>query len=265
MKFGRLELDGRAVFFRLLDEQSGARWTAAPWEGGQETRERVSLREGRLEVPTVPSKIVCVGRNYRAHAAELGHEVPPEPLLFLKPPSALLPHGGVVKWPPESERVDFEGEIAIVIGRSLRRASEAEAEAAIFGVTCANDVTARDLQRKDGQFTRGKGFDTFCPCGPFIETEPPALDALRLRTRVDGELRQEGSSAAMIWSIPALLAFISGVMRLEPGDLVLTGTPEGVGPLSPQSRVEVEIDGVGTLVHTIERAEGALLERGGRT
>lgn len=251
MRFGHFEADGRASFARLIDETTALRWTAAPWAGGAETEERIELGRAAVLPPVTPSKIVCVGRNYRAHAAELGHDVPAEPLLFLKPPSALLAHGGVVEWPADSERVDYEGEIAVVIGAPLRHAGEAEAARGIFGLTCADDVTARDLQRKDGQFTRAKGFDTFCPCGPFIETEPPALDALSLRTRIDGELRQRAMSSAMIWSIPALLSFISRVMRLEPGDLVLTGTPEGVAPLRPGSRVEVEIEGVGTLAHSI--------------
>lgn len=254
MRFGRFEAGGRASFARLIDDTTAVRWTAAPWAGGTETEERIELGEAVVLPPVAPSKIVCVGRNYRAHAAELGHDVPAEPLLFLKPPSALLAHGGVVEWPADSERVDYEGEIAVVVGRPLRHASEPEAASAIFGLTCADDVTARDLQRRDVQFTRGKGFDTFCPCGPFIETEHPPLDALTLRTRVDGELRQEGVSSSMIWSIPTLLAFISRVMRLEPGDLVLTGTPEGVAPLRSGSRIEVEIEGVGTLAHSIRRA-----------
>ncbi|HEY8427171.1 MAG TPA: fumarylacetoacetate hydrolase family protein [Sandaracinaceae bacterium] len=251
MRLLRLTYEGRPRYARWVDEHTARAWSAAPWEGGTETDESIPLASASLLPPTAPSKIVCVGRNYRAHAAELGHEVPAEPLLFLKPPSALLPHGGVVEWPSESERVDYEGEIALVIGRPLRRASEEECARAIAGVTCADDVTARDLQRKDVQFTRGKGFDTFCPCGPWLETEPPPLDALAIETRVGGVVRQRGTSAMMIWSIPALLAFISRVMRLEPGDLVLTGTPEGVGPLSPGDRVEITIEGVGTLAHSI--------------
>jgi 2-keto-4-pentenoate hydratase/2-oxohepta-3-ene-1,7-dioic acid hydratase in catechol pathway len=251
MRIGRFEAGGRACWARLVDDTAALRWTAAPWAGGAETDERVDLSQATVLAPVAPSKIVCVGRNYRAHAAELGHEIPAEPLLFLKPPSALLAHDGIVEWPADSERVDYEGEIAVVIGQPLRHAGEAEAARAIFGLTCADDVTARDLQRRDVQFTRGKGFDTFCPCGPFIETDHPPLDALTLRTRVDGELRQHGVSSSMIWSIPALLAFISRVMRLEPGDLILTGTPEGVAPLVAASRIEVEIDGVGTLAHSI--------------
>lgn len=250
MRVVRLTYGGRDRWARWVDGKTVRLLDGAPWVDPTE-REVVPFDEGALLAPVEPSKIVCVGRNYRAHAAELGHEVPAEPLLFLKPPSALLAPLGVVEWPAESERVDYEGEVAVVVGRALRHATEEEALEAVFGLTCADDVTARDLQRKDVQFTRAKGFDTFCPVGPWIETEPPPLDALRLRTRVDGELRQDGCTEAMIWDIPALLAFISGVMRLEPGDLVLTGTPEGVAPLGAGQRVEVEIEGVGTLVHSI--------------
>jgi 2-keto-4-pentenoate hydratase/2-oxohepta-3-ene-1,7-dioic acid hydratase in catechol pathway len=257
MRFMRLEVSGAARFARRIDEGRAQLWSAAPWEGGAETHEVVALAGVTVLAPVAPSKIVCVGRNYRAHAAELGNEVPTEPLLFLKPPSALLAHGGSVEWPASSERVDFEGEVAVVLGAPLRKADEARARAAIFGLTCADDVTARDLQRRDVQFTRAKSFDSFCPCGPWIETEPPPLEALTLRTRVDGELRQESSTARMIWGIASLLSFISHVMRLEPGDLVLTGTPEGVGPLAANSRVEVEIDGVGLLAHTIGARTGA--------
>ncbi len=251
MRFSRLEHEGRALYARGIDDEHARAWSAAPWDGGRETDETIALSRASLLAPVAPSKIVCVGRNYRAHAAELGHDVPAEPLLFLKPPSALLPHGGVVEWPAESERVDYEGEIAVVIGAPLRKASEEECARAIFGLTCADDVTARDLQRKDVQFTRGKGFDTFCPCGPWIETDTPPLDALAIETRVNGEVRQRATSASMIWSIPTLLAFASRVMRLEPGDLFLTGTPEGVAPLAAGDRVEVAIDGVGTLAHSI--------------
>lgn len=221
----------------------------APWLGGRETGR--SIARGALGVPAAPSKIICVGRNYRAHAAELGNEVPTVPLLFMKPPSALLAHGAEIAWPPESARIDYEGEIAVVIGRRGRRIPEARARDHVFGITCANDVTARDLQRADVQFTRAKGFDGFCPVGPWIETEVPPFDAIELTTRVDGEVRQHGRSDAMIFAIPELIAFISGVMTLEPGDLILTGTPEGVAPLSAGQLVEVEIGGVGTLANRL--------------
>lgn len=228
--------------------------SAAPYAGGEETSDVVPL--GALECPVEPSKIVCVGRNYAAHARELGNEVPKEPLLFFKPPSSLLAPEGSIVLPRESERIEHEGEIAVVVGQRLRRASEGEAARALFGITIANDVTARDLQRKDVQFTRGKGFDSFCPVGPWIETEPGPLDALAIETRVQGVVRQRGTSASMIFPIPALLAYISNTMTLLPGDLVLTGTPEGVGPLLAGERVEVEVSGVGVLGSRVE-AEGA--------
>lgn len=232
---GWVRLEGERA--RLLND--------APWRGGSETGREVPA--GRLEVPVEPSKIVCIGRNYRAHAAELGNEVPGAPLLFLKPPSALLASGRTIDYPSDSERVDYEGEIAVVIGRRARHVPEASAHEHVFGVTCANDVTARDLQRADVQFTRGKGFDGFCPIGPWVETEPGPLDRLEIRTRVNRELRQEGRSDQMVFSIPFLIAYISRVMTLEPGDVILTGTPEGVAPLAAGDLVEVEVSGVGTL------------------
>jgi 2-keto-4-pentenoate hydratase/2-oxohepta-3-ene-1,7-dioic acid hydratase in catechol pathway len=199
-----------------------------------------------------PGKIVGVGRNYPRHAAELGNPVPEEPLLFLKPPSSLIGDGEAIVLPPESEKVEHEGEIGVVLGRGLARASEEEAVQAIGGITCANDVTARDLQGRDGQWTRAKGFDTFCPAGPAVVPVAPAeLGNLVVRCRVNGALRQEGHSADMVFPIPVLLAWISHVMTLEPGDLVLTGTPEGVGPLVPGDLVEVEIDGVGVLRNSV--------------
>ena len=192
-----------------------------------------------------PSKIVCVGRNYADHAKELGNEVPKAPLLFLKPPSAIIGDGDAIVLPPASTRVEFEAEIGVVIGRRLHRASAAEAEA-IGGFVCLNDVTARDLQKSDGQWTRAKGFDTFCPVGPAVVSGLDWRD-LEVVGRVNGQERQRGRATEMVFSIPVLLAYISGVMTLEPGDLVATGTPAGVGPLAPGDVVEVEIPGVGIL------------------
>ena len=190
-----------------------------------------------------PSKIVCVGRNYAAHAKELGNEVPKQPLLFLKPPSSLVSGGEPIRLPAVSNRVEYEGEIGVVVGRRLRRVSSSEARAAIVSLCAANDVTARDLQKSDVQFTRAKGFDSFCPVGePGPVTDD--LATLRVRTLVNGEVRQDGSAADMVFDIAELVAYISGVMTLEAGDLVLTGTPEGVGTLSPGDVVEVEIAGV---------------------
>lgn len=197
-----------------------------------------------MNAAVAPTKILCVGRNYRAHAAELGNDVPAEPLLFLKPPSALLASGEAIVLPPQSARVEFEGEIAVVLGRRLRNASEDEARAAVSHVVALNDVTARDLQRSDGQWTRAKGFDTFCPVGEPLPIDEVDLESLEVVTTVNGVERQRGSIVDMVFSIPRVLAYASSVMTLMPGDLLTTGTPEGVGPLSAGDVVRVEIPGV---------------------
>ena len=189
-----------------------------------------------------PGKIVCVGRNYAAHARELGNDVPKEPLIFLKPPSSVVRDGGSIVLPLQSERVEYEGEIGVVVGTRLSHATTAEARGAVRGVCALNDVTARDLQKTDGQWTRAKGFDTFCALGP--ESEPPEdLRTLVVLTRVNGVERQHGVASDMVFSIPALLSYISGIMTLEPGDVVATGTPAGVGRLTPGDVVEIEIPG----------------------
>ena len=193
--------------------------------------------------PLQPSKIVCVGRNYAAHAKELGNDVPSEPLIFLKPPSSLIRTGESIRLPVVSKQVEYEGEIGVVIGSRLRRAGLAEARSAIAGIVAANDVTARDLQKSDSQWTRAKGFDTFCAVGD-IASAPADLSTLVVRTRVNGQVRQEGRYTQLVFDIPTVLAYISAVMTLEAGDLVLTGTPEGVGTLNAGDVVEVEIDGV---------------------
>jgi 2-keto-4-pentenoate hydratase/2-oxohepta-3-ene-1,7-dioic acid hydratase in catechol pathway len=190
-----------------------------------------------------PSKIVCVGKNYVAHAAEMGGEVPKIPLLFLKPPSSLIADGEPIRRPAASTHVEYEGEIGIVIGARLCDASEDEARAAIAGIVALNDVTARDLQRSDSQWSRAKGFDSFCPVGP-MGPVPVSLDDLTVVTRVNGEERQRGRAGEMAFAIPMLLSYISAIMTLEPGDLVATGTPAGVGPLVAGDRVEIEIEGV---------------------
>ena len=202
-----------------------------------------------------PGKIVAVGRNYPLHAAELGNVVPTEPLIFLKPPSSVIGDGDAIVLPPESTRVEHEGEIGVVIGRRVRRVTEAEARSAIAGVTCVNDVTARDLQRSDEQWTRAKGFDTFCPLGPrVVAIDPGRLDELEVRCRVNGTLRQQGHARDMVFRIATLIAYISRVMTLEPGDLIATGTPAGVGPLVPGDVVEVEIAEVGVLRNPVVAA-----------
>jgi 2-keto-4-pentenoate hydratase/2-oxohepta-3-ene-1,7-dioic acid hydratase in catechol pathway len=210
----------------------------------------IPLSEARLLPPVNPSKIVCVGRNYREHAKELGNEVPADILIFLKPPSSLLPPEGKIVMPKLSQRVDFEGELAVVIGEKCRNVTENEALKFVRGYTCANDVTARDLQKSDGQWTRGKGFDTFCPVGPFVsdEVSPQAID---LETRVNGEVRQKGNTRDFIFSLPSVIRYISSVMTLFPGDLILTGTPAGVGPLKEDDQVQVSISGLGTLTNFV--------------
>jgi len=197
-----------------------------------------------------PGKIVCVGRNYLEHARELGNEVPKEPLLFLKPPSSVIGMNEAIVLPAQSKQVEYEGEIGIRIGKKIFRASEEEAHAAISGICAVNDVTARDLQKTDGQWTRAKGFDTFCPMGP-VATPPDDLDGLTVVTRVNGAERQRGVARDMAFHIPMLLAYITTIMTLEPGDLVATGTPAGVGRLEPDDVVEVEVLGLSTIRNTV--------------
>ncbi|MEZ4254324.1 MAG: fumarylacetoacetate hydrolase family protein [Polyangiales bacterium] len=246
MRVLRLEHSGLPYFATAEDEATARLLTAAPWLGGTPTDRLVPLARARLLAPVTPSKIVAVGRNYAEHAAELGSDLPPEPLLFLKPPSAIVSHETKIEIPSDSNRVDHEAEIGIVIRSRLRHGDLAAARSAIFGVTCVNDVTARDLQRKDVQFTRAKGFDTFCPCGPWIETDLD-VENLEVIGRVNGTERQRGSTQQMAFPILDLVAFMSRVMTLEPGDLISTGTPSGVGPLAPGDVVEVEVSGVGVL------------------
>jgi 2-keto-4-pentenoate hydratase/2-oxohepta-3-ene-1,7-dioic acid hydratase in catechol pathway len=217
--------------------------------------EPLALSEAELLPPVTPSKIICVGRNYRDHAKELGNEVPAEPLLFFKPPSSLLAHNGTVVMPPESERVDFEGELAIVIGkRATKLTVDADWRSYVRGYTIANDVTARDLQKKDGQWTRAKGFDTFCAVGPVVSGDVDPEKGLTLETRVNGEVRQHGSTLDFIFSIPELLRYITAAITLEVGDLLLTGTPAGVGPVKAGEQVDVSIDGLGVLSNTFAAA-----------
>ena len=217
------------------------------WEYGREVAE-----EGLGLLPPVrPGKIVGIGRNYHDHAAELGNEMPAEPLLFLKAPSSVIGPWAPIVLPPESEQIEFEGEIAVVVRHRLTRATAEEARGAILGVTCACDITARDLQRQDATFARGKSFDTFCPLGPALQVEPD-LEELEVVTRVDGEERQRGHVRDMAWKPVELLVYISRMMTLEPGDLVLTGTPAGVGRLEPGQRIEVEVSSVGILENCVE-------------
>lgn len=223
--------------------------------GFEPTGERVSLGEVTLLAPVIPrSKIVAIGRNYRDHAAEFGNEAPAEPMMFLKPNTSVIGPGDAIVRPPQSERTDFEGELAVVIGRVAKNVSAENALDNVFGYTIANDVTARDLQRSDGQWSRAKGFDTFCPLGPAIETEFDLQGGARVIARVNGEVRQDGPISDMVHSVPDLIAYASAAFTLLPGDVILTGTPAGVGPFTAGDTVEIEITGLGILRNTARDA-----------
>jgi len=214
--------------------------------------EPIPLEEAALLVPVRPSKIVCIGRNYREHAAELGNEVPAEPLIFLKATSALLPPGGVVRRPRISERVDYEGELGVVIAKTCYQpAADSDLRQYVLGYTCVNDVTARELQKKDGQWSRAKGFDTFCPVGPLVTEEIDPWAGVSVETRVNGEVRQNGNTRDLIFPLDAVIRHIAQAMTLFAGDLIASGTPSGVGPLNAGDQVEVSVEGVGTLKNPV--------------
>jgi 2-keto-4-pentenoate hydratase/2-oxohepta-3-ene-1,7-dioic acid hydratase in catechol pathway len=256
MKIARFS-HGDTIAFGIVDEEEDELVVlkADPMFAGYEpTGARVPLAEARLLAPVIPrSKVVAVGKNYREHAEEMGGEAPAEPLLFLKPNTSVIGPGDAIVLPRQSEQVEHEGEVAVVIGRIAKNVAEADAASVIFGYTIANDVTARDLQRRDGQWTRAKGFDTFCPLGPVIDTELD-LEGGTIETVVDGERRQHGRLADMVHSIPSIVAYASSVFTLLPGDVILTGTPAGVGPLADGDTVEVTVSGLGTLSNPVRAA-----------
>jgi 2-keto-4-pentenoate hydratase/2-oxohepta-3-ene-1,7-dioic acid hydratase in catechol pathway len=253
--------------YALVEKRNGVLWATLPMQAPQEDLsarilggvpiptlavnfEPVPLADLRLLPPVMPSKILCVGRNYRDHAAELGNEAPKEPLLFLKPPSALLASRGIIRIPAISTRVDYEGELGIVIGRRCYKIGpDEDVRPYIRGYVTVNDVTARDIQKSDGQWTRGKGFDTFCPVGPIVsdEIDPVGGSPVTVTTRLNGVVKQQGSTRDFIFPIAVLLRYITQFMTLEPGDLIPTGTPAGVGAVKPGDRIQIEIDGLGIL------------------
>jgi 2-keto-4-pentenoate hydratase/2-oxohepta-3-ene-1,7-dioic acid hydratase in catechol pathway len=212
--------------------------------------EEIPLDDVRLLAPILPSKVVCLGKNYAAHAAEFGGEVPEEPLVFLKPSTSVSGPGDPIPLPPISNRVDYEGELAVVIGRIARNVRAEQTFRYILGYTCGNDVTLRDLQKKDDQWARAKGFDGSCPLGPWVETELDPID-VHLETRVNGEVRQSASTSDMVFGVATIIEFVTAFMTLLPGDVIMTGTPEGVGELEPGDRVEVVIDGIGVLLNPV--------------
>ena len=249
LRYAVIESDSSGERLRVLD--------GAPWLGGLPTANTTpyDARTPTL-APVAPSKIVAIGSNYRAHVLEMGRPIPTEPVLFLKPPSAVVGSGDAIVRPEGYERTDFEGELGVVIGKRCRNVAAADALSYVFGYTIVNDVTVRDLQKRDVQFGRAKGFDTFCPIGPVVviaNATDGVIDPgnLRLQTRVNGELKQDTSTSDLIFDVPTLIAFVSGVMTLEPGDVLSTGTPSGVGPIVPGDRVEIEISGIGVLVNRV--------------
>ena len=248
----RIDDHGESVW-ALLEKDQVYRLEGNPYSGGSRGEYVGTLDTVTLLPPVCPTKVICVGRNYVAHAAEHGVEVPTEPLLFLKPPSSIIGPGDSIIVPALSQRVEHEAELAVVIGKRCHNVTAEEAWEYVLGITCSNDVTARDLQRKDGQWTRGKGFDTFCPVGPWIVTGLQEADIADLSVvcRVNGEVRQEGRTSQMVFPPTALIAYASSVMTLEPGDIFLTGTPAGVGPLIPGDVVEVDIETIGVLRNPI--------------
>ncbi|HWY20830.1 MAG TPA: fumarylacetoacetate hydrolase family protein [Candidatus Acidoferrum sp.] len=265
MKYCRFQFNGEAQY-GLVESVAGRETIlrillTAPEESDGDVEslrsrriEAIALEEATLLPPVRPSKIVCVGRNYRAHAAELGHEVPKEPLLFFKPSSALLAPGGMVRRPKGSERVDYEGELCVVMGKACYQPpTDEDVRPYILGYTCLNDVTARDWQNKDGQWARAKGFDTSCPVGPVVagglDVDPWA--GVGVETRVNGVVRQSGNTRDFIFTLDVVIRYIAQVMTLFPGDLIATGTPEGVGPLVAGDVMEIRVEGVGTLRNSV--------------
>jgi 2-keto-4-pentenoate hydratase/2-oxohepta-3-ene-1,7-dioic acid hydratase in catechol pathway len=252
MKIVRIKA-GDDIAYGLADSDGVTIYQGSPFVAWEPTETVVPWERTQLLAPVIPSKVVAVGKNYLDHAEEMGGYLPEEPLIFLKPATSVVGPDANVVYPPDSQEVHHEAELAVVMGRVARNIAAEDASAYIFGYTAANDVTARDLQRRDGQWARAKGFDTFCPLGPAIETELDPLERLAVICRVNGEVRQAGYTSDMIFGVGELLAFITRVMTLLPGDVVLTGTPAGVGPVAPGDLMEVEIDGVGVLANRVVR------------
>ena len=249
MRYVRYRRGGQERYGQLEDP-SVRPLSGAPWLGGIPDGPPVPLAEVQLLAPVQPSKIVCVGRNYVAHAKEMGWEMPKEPLIFLKPSTAVVGPGDEIRCPPQSKEVHYEAELAVVVGRTLTRVSPVEAKVGVLGWSCLNDVTARDIQREEKQFTRAKGFDTFCPIGPWIETNLDPND-LSVVCRVNGAERQRGYVKDMAFDPFAVVSYVSHVMTLLPGDVIATGTPEGVGAIQRGDWVEVEVSGIGVLKNPV--------------
>lgn len=249
-RYVRVKTLDQQIFYGLLQiDHTVQTLDAPPWLNGQVTDSILAVEEYAVLAPCAPSKIIAIGKNYADHASEMGTEPPTEPLLFLKPPTSVIPDQGTILYPQQSKQVDYEGELAVVIGDKTSHCSIETAHSKIWGYTIANDVTARDLQRRDGQWIRAKGFDSFCPLGPWMvrEISPSAM----LQTFLNGKQQQEGIISNMLFKPDFLVAYISQVMTLWPGDVILTGTPAGVGPMQVGDKVQVKIEGIGTLENTV--------------
>jgi 2-keto-4-pentenoate hydratase/2-oxohepta-3-ene-1,7-dioic acid hydratase in catechol pathway len=255
MQIVRFELQGRSGYAVLEGEKLLPLWEN-PFAGITETGETLILGEATLLAPCEPSKIVALGLNYRDHAVEFGHPVPEEPLIFLKPSTAVIGPEANIIYPRMSRRVDYEAELAVIIGKTAHRVEEGQALDYVLGYTCFNDVTARDLQKKDGLFTRAKGFDTFAAMGPWIETDIGDPDNVMVEAYLNGEQRQHANTNNMVFGVRRLISFISQVMTLLPGDVIATGTPSGIGPMRPGDVVEVKVEGIGTLRNRVLAEEG---------
>jgi 2-keto-4-pentenoate hydratase/2-oxohepta-3-ene-1,7-dioic acid hydratase in catechol pathway len=242
-------LNGEDARYGLADDCTVTLISDEPF-AAWEREEDVSLSQAKLLAPVVPTKIVCVGINYRTHAAEMGHKLPKDPVIFLKPSTAVNCPGCDIQYPPSTSRLDYEGELAIVMGRRARHVEPKEAAHHILGYTCANDVTARDLQAIDGQWTRAKGFDGFCPLGPWVDTDVDPMD-LHIETLLNGQVVQDARTSDMVFDPYRVVSFVSGIMTLLPGDVILTGTPGGIGPMDPGDTVEVRIEGIGSLTNRV--------------
>ncbi|MGI8823464.1 MAG: fumarylacetoacetate hydrolase family protein [Acidimicrobiia bacterium] len=253
MKIVRVDTLTDDIVYGVVEPEGIRLHRGTPFVAWEPTETVVGWNEARLLAPVIPTKVVAVGKNYVDHAVEMGGAVPELPLIFLKPPTSVIGPLQTIRLPAVSEEVHHEAELAVVIGRVARNVAIEDAGAHILGYTGANDVTARDLQRKDGQWTRAKGFDTFCPLGPAIDTELDPMEGLSIICRVDGDIRQTGSTADMVYGVGELVAHISSIMTLLPGDVILTGTPAGVGPIEAGETVEVEIEGIGVLTNPVAR------------
>lgn len=250
MKIVRVDTE-EGISYGAVEPEGVRLHKGSPLVAWEPTEVVVPFAQVQLLAPVFPTKVVAVGRNYAEHAAEMEAELPEEPVIFLKPSTSVIGPGAPVIYPPSSGEVQHEAELAVVIGRAARHVVAEDAQKVILGYAAANDVTARDLQRRDGQWTRGKGFDTFCPLGPAVETELDPLSGLSIACRINGEIRQKGSTSDMIFGVAELVEFVTRVMTLLPGDVILTGTPSGVGPVEPGDRMEVEIEGIGTLANPV--------------